>query len=250
MGTVAKRSACAQSCCHAPHLVAKLIDLAWGELIDRPVGQILDRIMLHFLGHLLRKLLTELLHELLHRGVELCLLLFAQAVAARLLHWGRPDLEKDREDLLEGGKIGMLLDQRGPQRRLEELAVHDPELLDRVHRVFALGEGDTHPGGPECLNELNDPIVHALLPFRGLPDAQPPSSNAYPRLIPNRPCSRPPALWIARRARCTSLSCFNKTVSVLSSVSRSSERAFNISSARAQSSVSETLGDFLRSRLR
>src|SRR5919199_5713591 len=65
MATVAKRSACAQSCCHAPHLVAKLIDLAWGELIDRPVGQILDRIMLHFLGHLLRKVLTDELLDLL-----------------------------------------------------------------------------------------------------------------------------------------------------------------------------------------
>src|SRR5574341_1684615 len=50
-----------------------------------------------------------------------------------------------------------------------------------------------------------------------------------------------------RLARCTSASYLSSTVSVFSTVSRSRLEALSVTSVRAQSSVSETLGAFFKS---
>ncbi len=162
---------------------------------------------------------------------------FAQVVVE-----ARPE---EVEELVVGGDLVAALDHGRAQGVLEQLAVVEGELVERLEGVDGLRHRDPNPALPEQVRELDD-----LLPAM-LSGGSPSSAAAGADLAASR---RPPrAVFFSSSfassfwAFFTSPSYFRMTFSVSFTSSSSSSLAFSASSARAQSRVSLMDGVFFRS---
>src|SRR5581483_2531028 len=202
-----------------------------------------------------------------------------RALTDRLAERGEVELE----DLVEGRQVDAALDHGRAQDVLHELARSEAGLAERGERVERLGRRDAEAMDAQQRSELEDARVHDPLSARALcgdeshagDDRRGGGALPSPRARgqwrtslsgaadpvdpagPDEPASDFAfAFWRATKSR-ISFCAFRMSPSYLKIVesvsftdSSPSVSTFSSASARAQSSVSLMLGDFLRSSLR